>query len=147
EGDGPVRAWTQQDARFDGAEASLDWTFFENRTGAWALRVFGDVVKAELDGSGSRDMKVAVPHGDHAHHYEVSLPNSGNPPRIARARVGGELRCERAAGRPSVGAIRYAEQDDVADYETVPPGYTLVDAHLAGHLDTPGGNAVEVFVD
>lgn len=147
EGDGPVRAWTQQDARFDGAEASLDWTFLENRTSAWALRVFGDVVKAELDGSGTRDINVAVPHGDHAHHYDVSLPNSGNLPRIAPARVGGELRWESAAWRASVGAVRYAEQDDAAEYETVTPGYTLVDAHLAWHLDTPGGNAVEVFVD
>ena len=66
---------------------------------------------------------------------------------IAPARVGGELRWENAAWRASVGAVRYAEQDDVAEYETVTPGYTLVDAHLAWHLDTPGGNAVEVFVD
>ena len=49
--------------------------------------------------------------------------------------------------RASLGAVRYAQQDDVAAFETATPGYTLVDAHVAWHRDTPGGNAWEVFLD
>ena len=49
--------------------------------------------------------------------------------------------------RASLGAVRYARQDDVAAYETETPGYTLVDAHIAWHRDTPAGNAWEVFLD
>ena len=39
------------------------------------------------------------------------------------------------------------KQDRVAANETTTPGYTLVDAHLAWHRDTPAGHAWEVFVD
>ncbi len=144
---GPVRAWTQDDARFNGAEAEASWAFAENASGRWDLRVFGDIVDAELTGSGSRDIDIAVPHGDHDHDYTVSLARGGNLPRIAPARLGGELRWERNAWRASLGAIRYADQDDVAQGESPTPGYTLVDAHLAWHLDTAAGGAWEVFLD
>ncbi|KGM56952.1 membrane protein [Lysobacter arseniciresistens ZS79] len=143
----PVRAWTQHDARFNGAEAELDWTFVDNASGAWTMRVFGDVVHAELDGSGRRDVAIAVPHGDHDHHHTASLANDGHLPRIAPARAGAELRWETGSWRASLGAVRYMEQDDVAEHETATPGYTLVDAHLAWHADTRSGNAWEVFVD
>ena len=143
----PVRAWTQHDARFNGAEAELDWTFVDNASGAWAMRVFGDVVRAELDGRGRREVALAVPHGDHAHHHTASLANDGHLPRIAPARAGAELRWETGSWRASLGAVRYMEQDDVAEHEAATPGYTLVDAHLAWHADTRGGNAWEVFVD
>ena len=144
---GPVRAWAQHDARFNGAEAEVDWTFIDNDSGAWSMRVFGDVVRAELDGSGNRDVAVSVPHGDHNHDYIATLANDGNLPRIAPARVGGELRWETGEWRASLGAVRYAEQDDVAEHETATPGYTLVDAHLAWHIDSRSGNAWEVFLD
>ncbi|MGQ4659979.1 TonB-dependent receptor domain-containing protein [Lysobacter sp. F6437] len=147
EHDGPVRSWTQHDARFNGAEAEVDWTFIDNDNGAWSMRVFGDVVRAKLDGSGSREIAVSVPHGDHNHNYVATLANDGNLPRIAPARVGGELRWETGEWRASLGAVRYAEQDDVAEHETATPGYTLVDAHLAWHIDSHGGNAWEVFLD
>ena len=61
--------------------------------------------------------------------------------------MGGELRWERGPLRASLGAVRYAEQDRVAQFETETPGYTLVDAHVAWHGDTSGGNAWELFVD
>jgi len=145
--DVPVRAWTQHDARFNGAEAELDWTFIDNASGAWSLRVFGDVVRAELDGSGRRDVAVAVPHGDHSHDYSASLANDGDLPRIAPARLGSELSWTTGQWRASLGAVRYAEQDDVGEHETATPGYTLVDAHLAWHMDTSRGSTWEVFVD
>ncbi|MCF7221255.1 TonB-dependent receptor [Marilutibacter chinensis] len=144
---GPVRVWAQDDARFNGAEAEGSWNFADNASGSWDLRVFGDVVRGELSGSGTRDFDISVPHGDHTHDYTAALARGGNLPRIAPARVGGELRWAMGAWRASLGATRYAEQDDVAENEESTPGYTLVDAHLAWHMDTASGGAWEVFVD
>ena len=143
----PVRLWTQDDARFNGAEAEVDWNFADNASGSWNLRVFGDMVRGELTGSGTREVAFAVPHGDHTHDYTAQLARGGNLPRIAPHRVGGEVRWELGDWRASLGAVRYARQDDVAAYETETPGYTLVDAHIAWHRDTPAGNAWEVFLD
>ena len=75
------------------------------------------------------------------------VANGGNLPRIVPARVGATLRWERERWRASLGAVRYAKQDDVAAYETATPGYTLVDAHVAWHVDTKGGRELELFVD
>ncbi|UHQ24455.1 TonB-dependent receptor [Lysobacter sp. 5GHs7-4] len=147
EHDGPVRLWTQDDARFSGAEAEFDWAFADNASGLWNLRVFGDVVRGKLTGSGSREVSFAVPHGDHSHDYTVDLQRGGDLPRIAPSRVGGEVRWERDALRASLGAVRYARQDRVAEFESETPGYTLVDAHLAWHIDRASGNAWEVFLD
>lgn len=118
----PLRQWTQGDARFRGVEAEAEWQIADNASGAWDLRLFGDRVRATLDAG-------------------------GHLPRIAPARLGGELRWELGAWRASLGAVRYLRQDEVAANERETPGYTLVDAHLAWHLDTPGGNAWEVFLD
>lgn len=144
---GPVYLWTQEDARFTGGEVEGTWTFAENASGLWDLTVFGDIVDAELTGSGTRDVDISVPHGDHSHDYTVTLERSGALPRIAPARVGGSLDWSLGAWRVSLGAIRYMEQDDVAANETSTPGYTLVDAHLAWHIDTASGGSWEVFVD
>ena len=43
--------------------------------------------------------------------------------------------------------MRYAKQDEVAAYEAATPGYTLVDAHIAWHIDTRSGRELELFVD
>ncbi|KRG68188.1 TonB-dependent receptor [Pseudoxanthomonas dokdonensis] len=144
---GPVRVWTQDDAEFNGAEAEVNWTIADNSSGSWDLRVFGDVVRGELSGSGSRDIDVAVPHGDHDHDYTVELQRGGYLPRMAPSRLGGEINWARGGWRASLGAVRYADQDHVAANESSTPGYTLVDAHLAWHVDTSNGNAWEVFVD
>ncbi|MFC0677317.1 TonB-dependent receptor [Lysobacter korlensis] len=143
----PVRLWSQTDARFDGAEAQLDWMFAENDSGAWAARVFGDVVRGRLDGRGSREVVVNVPLEGEVEQFTAQLALEGNLPRIAPARLGGELRWERGPWRASLGAVRYARQDDVAEFETETPGYTLVDAHFAWHHDTAGGTAWELFLD
>ena len=78
---------------------------------------------------------------------DVSLSNSGNLPRIAPSRIGGELRWERGPLHASLGAVRYARQDDVAAFETPTPGYTLVDTHISWHVDTESGNGWELFLD
>ncbi|WP_354287627.1 TonB-dependent receptor [Stenotrophomonas sp. 2619] len=143
----PVRLWTQQDATFKGAEAEALFHLFEGNAGDWDLRVFGDYVKAELDGSGSRNVDIAVPHGDHNHNYSVELANTGYLPRIAPGRVGADLRWSRDGWRASVGAVRYSSQKDVAQNEDPSKGYTLVDAHLAYRWDRNDSNSYEIFLD
>ena len=143
----PVRLWTQQDATFKGAEAEALVHLFEGSSGDWDLRVFGDYVKAELDGSGSRSVDIAVPHGDHDHNYTVDLANSGYLPRISPARVGADLRWSRDGWRASVGAVRYSSQKDTAQNEAESAGYTLVDAHFAYRWDRSDSNSYEVFLD
>ncbi|CAA9357406.1 MAG: Zinc-regulated outer membrane receptor [uncultured Lysobacter sp.] len=145
--DEPARLWTQTDARFTGAEAEVEWTFLENETGAWTARVFADAVRARLEGGGTRSVDVAIAHDDHVDAFTAQLALSGSLPRIAPARVGSELRWTSGAWRASLGAIRYARQDRVAENESATPGYTLVDAHLAWHLDTDRDTAWELFVD
>ncbi|HEX5663457.1 MAG TPA: TonB-dependent receptor [Xanthomonadaceae bacterium] len=143
----PARVWNQGDARFTGAEAELQWTFLDNDTGQWSLRAFGDVVRGRLTGDGTREVAFSVPHDDHTHDYTAEIALSGNLPRIAPWRVGGELRWEGEHWRAGAGAVRYARQDNVADFESETAGYTLVNANVAWHLDTPGGNGWELFVD
>ena len=145
----PLRIWRQDDARFRGLEAALDWDLLDNRSGLWSLNLFADAVRARLARpAGSSDtVLVEIPHGDHAHHEEAQVASGGNLPRIAPARFGANLRWERDAWRASLGAVRYARQDRVALHEDPTPGYTLVDAHLAWHLDGTDGRALEVFMD
>lgn len=143
----PARVWNQSDARFTGGEVDVRWTFLENDTGRWSARAFGDVVRGKLSGSGTREVAFAIPHGDHAHNYTADIALDGNLPRIAPSRLGAELAWAGSQWRAGVGAIRYAKQDDVAAFEEETAGYTLVNANLAWHLDTAGGNALELFVD
>lgn len=147
DGGTPARVWSQADARFGGGEFDLQWTFLDNAAGRWTLRGFGDAVSARLSGSGTQEVRFAVPHGDHFHRYTADLALDGHLPRIAPWRAGAELRWEGQAWRAGVGAVRYARQDRVAAYEDETAGYTLVHANLAWHLDTASGNALEVFVD
>ncbi|MBN8769559.1 MAG: TonB-dependent receptor [Stenotrophomonas nitritireducens] len=143
----PVRVWTQHDATFKGAEAEAMFHLVQGDSGDWDLRVFGDYVKAELDGSGSRRADIAVPHGDHSNDYSVDLANGGYLPRIAPARIGADLHWARDGWRASLGAIRYGSQKDVALNEAPSAGYTLVDAHLAYRWDRNGSNSYELFLD
>ena len=118
----PVRQWSQADAIFHGFEGEATFHLANNDNGSWDLHVFGDTVRARLDNGG------------------------GNLPRIAPSRLGAQLRWEAEHWRASLGATRYAKQDKVAAGETATDGYTLVDAHLAYHIDS-GSTAWEVFLD
>lgn len=141
-----VRLWNQADARFRGAEAEATWHMAENDSGLWDLRVFGDVVRAELDGSGTRTVHFDVPHGDHAHHEEADIAQGGWLPRIAPARIGAELNWSRDGWRASLGAVRHARQTRVAQNEEASPAYTLVNAHAAYRWDG-SRTSWEVFAD
>jgi len=143
----PVRAWTQNDASFSGAEAEATFHLSHGNSGDWDLRLFGDIVTAKLDGHGTRQIHLDVPHGDHAHHHHADLPNSGYLPRIAPARLGADLRWSLGNWRASAGATHHARQDKVADNEAITAGYTLVNAQLAWRADGDDGKAWEVFLD
>ncbi|KIQ98212.1 TonB-dependent receptor [Lysobacter sp. A03] len=143
----PVRLWNQADARFHGMEADATIALVDNDHGAWDLRVFGDIVRGKLADGVERDVDVGVFHGEHVHRHAAQISERGNLPRLAPSRLGSELSWSNGAWRASLGAVRYLKQDRVAANETVTPGYTLVDAHLAWHRDTPSGNAWEVFLD
>lgn len=118
----PIRQWSQADARFHGFEGEATFHLADNaQVGVWDLRVFGDTVRARL-------------------------ADGGNLPRIAPSRLGTQLRWENGAWRASLGATRYNKQDKVAAGETPTAGYTLVDAHVAYHVDA-GRAAWEVFLD
>ena len=147
DGGTPARVWNQADARFTGGELDLQWTFLDNGSGRWTMRGFGDAVRGRLDGEGTQAVSFAVPHGDHVHRYTADIAMTGNLPRLAPWRAGAELRWEGAQWRAGIGAVRYARQDRVAEHEDETPGYTLVNANLAWHLDMAGGNALELFVD
>lgn len=117
----PIRQWTQDDARFRGAEIEAIAHLVNDDRGRLDRRLFTDTVRATLQGG-------------------------GNVPRIAPARWGTELRWSADAWRLALGAIRYARQDDVAVGEEATPGYTLVHLSAAYHLDV-NEQAWEVFVE
>ncbi len=144
-----LRVWRQDDARFQGLEAKLDWEIADTDSGLWSLGVFADIVRARLAaGAGSTaTQEFAIRHEDHIDLVQAQVATGGNLPRIVPARAGATLRWERDGWRASLGAVRYAKQDDVAAFETSTPGYTLVDAHVAWHIDTKGGQELELFVD
>lgn len=117
----PVRAWVQGDASFTGWEAEASAELLDNGSGLWTLRLFADGVDAKLD-------------------------DGGRLPRIAPGRVGADLNWSLAGWRARVGAVRVADQDEVADGESETAGYTLVDAGLAYHWDV-GATGWEAFLE
>lgn len=142
----PVRLWNQADATFRGAEAEAVLRFDDTAAGDWELRAFGDYVRAELDGDGTRLVPFLLSHGDHAHEMEATVSQTGPLPRIAPGRFGASVGWELGGWRASVGAVRYDKQDRVAAGERPSDGYTLVDAHLAYHWDTTNVGW-ELFLD
>ncbi len=142
----PIRLWSQADATFRGFEAEATLHFDDTATGDWELRAFGDYVRAELDGDGTRQVPFLLSHGDHVHEMEATVSQTGPLPRIAPARLGASVGWELSGWRASVGAVRYDKQDRVAANERPSDGYTLVDAHLAYHWDTTNVGW-EVFLD
>ena len=145
----PLRVWRQGDAKFHGLEAKLDWDIADGNSGLWSLNLFGDLVRARLanPAGSSEALNIDIHHGDHVDAVQAQVATGGNLPRIAPARIGASLRWELDGWRASLGAVRYAKQDKVAAYETATPGYTLVDAHFARHIDTRSGREIELFVD
>lgn len=66
-------------------------------------------------------------------------------PCIPPALFGAQLRWTGDAWRASLGATRAMRQDKVPVHETPTAGYTMVDAHLAYHIDA-GHTSWEFFL-
>ena len=116
-----MRAWVQGDATFTGWELEGRVELADNRSGLWQLSLFADAVDAKLDAG-------------------------GRLPRIAPGRVGTDLDWSRGPWRARIGAVRVADQDDVAELETPTDGYTRVDAGMAYHWDV-GSAGWEAFFE
>lgn len=122
EGGLAVRQWSQADANFHGFEAEARLNLAENNTGRYDVRFWGDTVKA-------------------------SLADGGNLPRIAPARAGIDFSWRNDNWRTSIGAAHYFRQNDVTEFETETPGYTLVSAHISYLLDGGANTQWELFAD
>ncbi|MDR3004025.1 MAG: TonB-dependent receptor [Acidovorax sp.] len=109
--------YSQADARFTGLEAEMRHRF--NST--WALRLWGDMVRAERN-DGTR------------------------LPRIAPARVGVQLQARWQGWKGNVEWVQAARQSRVAPLETATPGYGVLNAGLSYQLRTPQGQPLELFI-
>jgi iron complex outermembrane receptor protein len=97
--------YTQGDAKFTGVEAEATYRVSDGV----AVIVFGDYVRAKLD-------------------------DGGNLPRIPAARYGTRVQ---ATARSLSGELEYYrvnEQDDIADFESVTPGYDMLNLTLSYSL-------------
>ena len=108
--------YDQADATFTGLEGELRHDF----TPGFAGELFGDLVRAELD-------------------------SGGNLPRIPAARLGARGEFEGDGWNAEVEFYRAFEQEDVADFETVTPGYNMLNVTLAYDFDL-AGNGAQVFL-
>lgn len=94
--------YTQDDATFTGVEAEATYRVSD----AFSATVFGDYVRAELDGG-------------------------GNLPRIPGARYGTRLNAQVQALAGELEYHRVNEQNDIADFEAVTPGYDMLNLTLS----------------
>jgi len=122
EDDFPVRNWSQANAKFRGGEAEATFHVARNASGHYDLRVWGDTVRATLDGG-------------------------GNLPRIPAGRFGSELSWRNDSWRASLGAVHYFQQDTIAEFETETAGFTLVNARVAWSFYNNDRSNWEAFLD
>jgi iron complex outermembrane recepter protein len=108
--------YTQADAEFTGIDGEVRHRFSPN----FSATVFGDYVRAEVDGG-------------------------GNLPRIPAARLGGRVDGGWNQLSGNLEYYRVFEQDRIADFETETPGYDMLNATLAWDL-REGGDGVQVYV-
>lgn len=108
--------YTQADATFTGIDGEVRHRFTPNLSAT----VFGDYVRAELDGG-------------------------GNLPRIPAARLGARVDGGWNQFSGNLEYYRVFEQDRIADFETETPGYDMLNATLAYDLRA-AGDGVQVYV-
>ncbi|GAA0858551.1 TonB-dependent receptor [Aliiglaciecola litoralis] len=112
----PVFVFQQQDADIYGFEAEVDWHFNDSVR----LETFADSTRA-------------------------TLQDGQNVPRIPPLRIGAELHWENTHWHAELGATYYAKQDDIAEFETLTQGYTLVNAAFSYYMDV-ADNELVLFV-
>lgn len=98
----PVYLFESDDAILHGFEAQVAWQV----TGEFKAQVFSDYVRARLK-------------------------DGGDLPRTPPLRFGAQFSYQSEVITANLDITRYAEQDRIADYETVTDGYTLVDAFVS----------------
>lgn len=108
--------YSQADASFTGLEGEVRHDF-----GLVALTAFGDYVRGKLSDGG------------------------GDLPRIPAARLGARADVARGSWFAELEYYRVFEQDKVAAFETVTPGYDMVNATISYQLEI-GRASAEVFV-
>lgn len=94
--------YTQRDATFNGGEAEVTYRFNDN----WSATLFGDVVRAKVDGD-------------------------GDLPRISPARFGTRVNAQFNRIEGELDFYRVARQNDVADYEEKTPGYNMLNVTMS----------------
>ena len=68
-------------------------------------------------------------------------------PRLPPLRYGARVQYHNERLLAGLEATRYTEQDETAPFETLTPGYTLVNADVRWRLVTEKGGELEVFVN
>ena len=117
----PIRRWTQDDASFRGIEGEATLHLGDFDSGHYALRFFGDRVRASQA--------------------------DGTPlPRIPASRFGAELHWHSDDWNARIGAVRTAAQDRLAPFETPTDGYTLVNASVGYVFSESDHGSWEAFV-
>jgi iron complex outermembrane receptor protein len=118
----PIFVYTHADARFHGIEAELFLPVMTGGAGEVDVRLYGDYVRGELTSGESL-------------------------PRLPPLRYGTRLQYHNARLLAGIEMTRYAEQDEIAPFETVTPSYTLVNADARWRLTTGSGMELELFVN
>lgn len=108
--------YAQADATFTGIEGEVRYAFRSDLSAT----VFGDRVRASLDGGGPL-------------------------PRMPAARLGLRVDGYRGPWSGNVEYVRVFDQDRVADFETATPGYNMLNATAAFDFEA-GGMSSQVFV-
>lgn len=106
----PVAVFRQADARFWGAELSGHWDLLTDPASHLELTYGGDMVRGELQGRG------------------------GNLPRIPPARLFARLEWHVDPWNLRLGLQRVLAATRISQWETLTPGYTLVDAAVGFRL-------------
>lgn len=116
----PVRLWSQDDAVIQGLEGEVSLTPYDGPRGKFGVRLFGDLVLAELD------------RGD-------------DLPRTPPARVGLETSWQTAHWFVRVDLLAVAEQTNTAPGETETDGYNLLGVNIERRIIDAGDSQVTVF--
>jgi iron complex outermembrane recepter protein len=109
--------YTAADARFTGIDAEIEHRF----SPTFAVSLFGDYVRARLD-------------------------DGGDLPRIPAGRLGGRIDGDWGPLSADLEYFRVFDQTRIAPFETVTPGYDMVNATLAYHFDLGRWAKAEAFV-
>ena len=118
----PIFAYIQQDADFVGIEAEVFAPIAQTENGEIDLRLFSDLVRAEL--SSGEDL-----------------------PRIPPLRYGARIQYHDERFFAGLEATRYDEQENIAPFETPTAGYNMVNADFRWLIKTSAGMELDLFVN